>query len=136
MSEHDSISLPKTMIILYVHDQAVSKTFYRNVLNHEPSLDVPGMTEFELTKDVLLGLMPNDGIAQLLGTKVPHPDSGTGIPRCEIYIPVSNPDECYYNLIQLGGTGISGGTHRNWGHYVAYGADPDGHVIAFAKQNL
>lgn len=34
--------------ILYVADQARSRDFYRTVLATEPTLDVPGMTEFDL----------------------------------------------------------------------------------------
>ncbi|MEA3392756.1 MAG: hypothetical protein U9Q91_07230, partial [Candidatus Marinimicrobia bacterium] len=70
------------MFILYVTDQTKSKTFYQEVLQIEPSLDVPGMTEFKLENNVLLGLMPNDGIAQILGDTLPHPKKGAGIPGC------------------------------------------------------
>jgi len=33
--------------ILYVADQEKSKLFYQNLFQLEPSLDVPGMTEFQ-----------------------------------------------------------------------------------------
>jgi catechol 2,3-dioxygenase-like lactoylglutathione lyase family enzyme len=48
----------KIMTILYVADQKRSRDFYRNILGIEPSLDVPGMTEFPLTDNASLGLMP------------------------------------------------------------------------------
>ena len=44
--------------ILYVKDQAVSRVFYAIALGMAPRLDVPGMTEFELSGGCVLGLMP------------------------------------------------------------------------------
>lgn len=39
----------RTHFILYVEDQGRSTEFYTRVLGREPSLNVPGMTEFELS---------------------------------------------------------------------------------------
>jgi hypothetical protein len=47
----------------------------------EPDLNVPGITEFHLFDNCIIGLMPNDGIARILANNTPHPGSGTGIPR-------------------------------------------------------
>ena len=68
--------------ILYVADQTRSKHFYEAVLQKTPELDVPGMTEFNLNESCKLGLMPENGIARILGEALPHPASGNGIPRC------------------------------------------------------
>lgn len=75
----------KIEFILYVADQKRSTEFYSKVLNRPPSLNVPGMTEFNLSADVKLGLMPETGIAKILQDKTPHPATGNGIPRCELY---------------------------------------------------
>ncbi|MGD0712199.1 MAG: VOC family protein [Bacteroidales bacterium] len=123
----------KDMIILYVADQQRSRDFYKAILNKEPSLDVPGMTEFALNEKTQLGLMPENGIAKILGDALPHPAKGNGIPRCEIYIAVENVKQSFDNLILNGGKAISEPQMRNWGHVVAYGSDPDGHVIALAS---
>lgn len=48
----------KCNFILYVRDQEASTGFYIAVLAMEPILNVPGMTEFELSSDCVLGLMP------------------------------------------------------------------------------
>ena len=40
--------MQELMFILYIANQTKSKTFYQEVLQIEPSLDVPGMTEFKL----------------------------------------------------------------------------------------
>lgn len=121
------------MIILYVANQQRSSSFYKAVLGKDPILDVPGMTEFELNKKTLLGLMPEEGIQKILGDKLPHPSSGNGIPRCELYISVLDVAKAFDNLLNKGGKPISPPKKRDWGHFAAYGADPDGHVIAFAQ---
>jgi len=131
----ETVTDVKDMIILYVADQQRSRNFYKAILNKEPSLDVPGMTEFELNEKTQLGLMPENGIVKILGDSLPHPAIGNGIPRCEIYIAVDNVAEAFDNLIKRGGKAISEPQIRNWGHFVAYGSDPDGHVIALAKKN-
>ena len=134
MNENESVNPPQMMIIIYVSDQQKSTAFYQAVLEVVPVLDVPGMTEFEIPVGLLLGIMPEDGIARLLGDVVPHPGTGNGIPRCELYLPVDDPDASYKKLVQNGGTGISEAEKRSWGHVVAYGTDPDGHILAFAKK--
>ena len=60
--------------ILYVQDQQRSRDLYRVLLDREPVLDVPGMTEFDLG-GCKLGLMPASGIARIMATAVPRSDS-------------------------------------------------------------
>lgn len=80
-------------IILYVADQVKSTTFYKIILQRSPVLEVPGMTSFELSENVKLGLMPEAGIAKILLSKAPDPEIGNGIPRCELYIHVNKVNE-------------------------------------------
>jgi uncharacterized glyoxalase superfamily protein PhnB len=122
------------MFILYVADQAKSKVFYQEVLQIEPSLDVQGMTEFQLADSVKLGLMPENGIAKILSDKMPHPKKGNGIPRCELYLKVENAQAYIEKGLQLGGKAISALQDRDWGDKVGYISDLDGHVIAFAEK--
>jgi lactoylglutathione lyase len=121
------------MIILYVGLQERSKLFYQTILQKKPVLDVPGMTEFILTDNFKLGLMPEKGIAKILVPHTAHPESGNGIPRCELYLFVDNPSEALQNAVSAGANEISKAEIRDWGDLVAYCADPDGHIIAFAK---
>lgn len=120
--------------ILYVSNQEQSKNFYKTLLNKEPVLDVPGMTEFILSENCKLGLMPNDGIATILGDKVPHPSEGTGIPRCELYLTFKNAEEIFRTAIYHGAKLISPIEKRNWGDSVGYISDPDGHIIALVQK--
>lgn len=123
-----------TMFILYVKNQKESKNFYEGILGYAPVLHVAGMTEFKISESVSLGIMPEEGISKILGKNVPNPGKGNGIPRCEIYLFVDNPDESYNKLIEAGGKEVSSPELRPWGDYVSYGADLDGHIIAFAKK--
>jgi uncharacterized glyoxalase superfamily protein PhnB len=123
----------KVIFIVYVKNQSKSRDFYKAVLQSEPILDVPGMTEFLLSDSSLLGIMPEQGIASILGKSVPHPETGNGIPRCELYLFVDDPLEYYKRLVEAGGKRISEPELRSWGDIVSYGSDPDGHIVAFAK---
>lgn len=120
-----------TQTILYVKDQQISTDFYSKLFRQNPDLDVPGMTAFKLAENCKLGLMPNKGIAKILLDKTPHPDQGIGIPRCELYFYIENIE--FENAMRIGTTLISEIKDQNWGDKVCYFADPDGHIIAFAK---
>lgn len=130
------------LFILYVKDQQASRDFYCQVLGLEPSLDVPGMTEFRLTDSAVLGLMPQDGIAKLicpepdgqgLASGLPCPSIGHGIPRCELYLPSPDPSAALARAVAAGGSLLSAQSDRSWGESVGYAADLDGHVLAFAQ---
>lgn len=120
------------LFILYVENQEKSKTFYQSLLQKDPCLHVPGMTEFWINDQSKLGLMPNDGIAKIVHPKMPNPSDGTGIPRCEVYLLVDNAAEFYNRAIDLGAKQITTMQKMDWGHTVGYVADVDGHVLAFA----
>lgn len=124
------------LFILYVKDQTRSKSFYLSLFAANPTLDVPGMTEIPLTDTTSIGLMPGDGIVQILEGKIENPNQNITIPRCEVYVFVDDPDKYYLKAIELGGTGISEGAIQNWGDYVSYCSDFDGNIIAFAKREI
>jgi catechol 2,3-dioxygenase-like lactoylglutathione lyase family enzyme len=119
-------------LILYIRDQTVSASFFRAVLHAEPTLDVPGMTEFTLPGGAVLGLMPERGIVRLLGDDI-DPARAHGAPRAELYLLVDDSDQYHRRALQAGGREVSAPAERDWGHRVAYSLDPDGHVIAFAS---
>ena len=120
--------------ILYVNDQARSTAFYRALLDRDPSLEVPGMTEFELSTGVRLGLMPEQGIARIISGPMPHPSTAQGVPRCELYLVVEDLEGAILQANVAGAVEVSPAADRDWGHRVAYFADPDGHVLALASQ--
>ena len=119
--------------ILYCADQERSTAFYSEILERLPVLKVPGMTEFQLTDGVKLGLMPEAGIAKILQERTPLPASGNGIPRCELYLYVDNVREAFDRAVSAGAKRVSDPSRREWGDTVGYIADFDGHIIAFAR---
>ncbi len=121
-------------IILYVNDQNASANFYQKIFRKKPELNVPGMTEFKLSENCKLGLMPNQGIAKILGNKIPHPEQGNGIPRCELYLYIQNIQDEFNNALSAGAKIISPIAARDWGDTACYFSDPDGHILAFAEK--
>lgn len=119
-------------LVFYVRDQQASEAFYRALLGCEPVLSVPGMSEFELGDGCVLGLMPERGIARLLGSALRDPAEANGIPRAELYLVAPQARELQRRAIAAGARELSPFAARDWGHEVAYVADPDGHVLAFA----
>ncbi len=119
--------------ILYVADPEASRRFYRLVFAAEPTLDVPGMTTFRLPGGSELGLMPEQGIKDLLGPALPDPSPGRGIPRVEIYLTVEDdPADWFTRALEAGATEVSPLLPRTWGDRAAYVMDADGHVLVFA----
>lgn len=123
-----------TEIILYVNDQKLSCEFYEKLFRKKADLNVQGMTEFIISGQCKLGLMPSNGIAKILNGKTPHPDSGNGIPRCELYFYTEDVKSEYDNAVKCGVKLISPVADRDWGDRVCYFSDPDGHIIAFAER--
>lgn len=121
--------------ILYVSDQIKSTAFYAEVLSLKPRLDVPGMTEFEISNNCILGLMPSSSIKKLLGDTIQDPQLADQIPRAEIYLRVHDPVLYFERSLRAGAILLSHVQKRNWGATVGYLADLDGHVIAFSDFN-
>ena len=70
-----------------------ARLFYKSVLCLEPCLDVPGMTEFQISAESKIGLMPERGIKRLLGNTIQDPEMTNGIARAEIYLTIVSPEE-------------------------------------------
>jgi uncharacterized protein len=118
--------------ILYVADQRAAAAFWAAALDADPTLDVPGMTEFPLGAGCVLGLMPAAGIRRLLGGALPDPASAAGVPRAELYLRVDDPEACHRRALAHGARELSPVEPRGWGDRAGYVLDPDGHVLAFA----
>lgn len=122
--------------ILYVQDQSPSSAFYERVFGFQPRLDVPGMSEFELSDDCVLGLMPSSGITRLLGRNLPDPAVAEGVPRAELYLVHPDADQMHQRALEAGGQELSPMLPRDRGDTVGYLLDLDGHVLAFARPSL
>lgn len=124
----------KSHTIIYVGDQQKSRDFYRAVLQINPSLDVPGMTEFNLNNGSVLGLMPLTGIKKLLGNTIPSIDQSSGKIAVELYLIVDTPSEYHLRSLEHGAKELSKLEKRDWNHEAAYSLTPDGVVLVFARQ--
>jgi len=121
-------------IIFYVKNQNKAKELYSQLFSIKPVLHVPGMTEFVLGSNIKLGLMPNERINKLIETKTPHPDNAEGIPKCELYVVIENPEKYLEKAVKIGFIKLAELQKRSWEHTVGYVMDTDGNVIAFAKK--
>lgn len=98
----------KAHFILYVADQNKSTEFYSSVLCTDPTLAVPGMTEFRLSGNTILGLMPEDSAVRLLGDIV-GPKSGKPFSsRAELYLVVEDAAAYHERALAAGGLELSG----------------------------
>jgi catechol 2,3-dioxygenase-like lactoylglutathione lyase family enzyme len=122
--------MTEAYFIIYVADQQRSANFYTKVLSLTPTLDVPGMTEFTLNTGAKLGIMPETGIKRLLGDSLPAIAAGI---RAELYLLVDDAAAYHTRALSCGAVELSQIEERDWGHSVAYSADPDGYVLAFAQ---
>lgn len=118
-------------LVLYVRNQSASRDFYATVLGCVPTLDVPGMTELELTDGAVLGLMPEAGIERLLGGAI-EPSKLRAPGRAELYLVVDDPAGHHARALACGARELSPLSARAWGHVAAYSLDADGYVLAFA----
>lgn len=125
--------IKKSHTIIYVNDQEASTNFYSTLLNQKPTLHVPGMTEFILTDNSVLGLMPANGIKKLLKDKIEHPKKIDNHPRAELYLIVEDIDEYINRADKMNVNLLDGLKLRDWGHRVIYYEDIDGYIIAFAE---
>lgn len=125
--------IKKSHTIIYVNDQDASTNFYSTLLNQKPVLHVPGMTEFILNDNSVLGLMPANGIKKLLKDKIEQPNKINNQPRAELYLIVDNIDEYIIRANKMNVKLLDELKLRDWGHRVIYYEDLDGYIIAFAE---
>lgn len=125
------MSIQRAHLIVYVPDQAAAACFYAAVLARSPTLDVPGMTEFALVDGSVLGLMPEAGIARLLGGAI-DPAASPGASRAELYLLVDDPQAWHERALAAGARELSALAPREWGHVAAYSRAPEGTILAFA----
>jgi catechol 2,3-dioxygenase-like lactoylglutathione lyase family enzyme len=125
--------MTRSLVILYVASQQEARAFYRAVLRVEPSLDVPGMTEFELPGGLGLGLMPEAGIRGLLPGLDRLAPRAAGNGRVELYLGVDDPRAWLERALQAGAVLLDDVRPRDWGDEAGYALDPWGHVLAFAR---
>jgi predicted enzyme related to lactoylglutathione lyase len=119
--------------ILYVEDQRASTAFYAEALGISPRLDVPGMTEFDLGDNSVLGLMPIAGVNRLFGADLVTRPADSHKLNAELYLIVDDPLSYHERILRAGARELSPLSERDWGHMAAYSADPDCNIVAFGR---
>ena len=125
--------IKKSHFILYVKDQKLSTEFYSKLLNKKPVLDVAGMTEFCLSGNTILGLMPIKGIETLLENRIQIASKTDKNVKAELYLVTNGIDKYLERAKLLDAEIISFAKEMDWGHKVAYLLDPDQYIIAIAE---
>ncbi|MFA7330743.1 MAG: VOC family protein [Candidatus Delongbacteria bacterium] len=120
------------LVIFYVPDQEAARRFYGALLEREPDLHVPGMSEFALPGGLTLGLMPEAGIRRLLPALAKLAPAPAGPARAELYLRVEDPAAWLERALGLGARLLDPLRPRDWGERAGYVLDPWGHVLAFA----
>lgn len=119
---------------MFVTDPAKSTEFYSRILNAEPDLNVPGMTEFHLSDGAVLGLMPRTSAERLFNGRVMIAQEKTKEKCAELYLLVDDAATYIHRAVAAGAREISPLQLRDWGHRAGYYLDPDGQIIAFAEK--
>lgn len=119
---------------MFVANQEKSTEFYSRVLNAEPALNVPGMTEFHLSDGAVLGLMPRASAERLFSDKVKIATDNLNEKSAELYLLVDDAAAYIQRAVNAGAVEISPLQMRDWGHQAGYCLDPNGQIIAFAKK--
>ena len=125
--------IQKSHFILYVQDQNISVEFYSQLLDLKPILNVPGMAEFSLAENSILGLMPIKGIEKLLENKITVSSKNDNEVKAELYLVVNNINSYLERANLLNAEILSESKERDWGHKAAYLLDPDKHIVAIAE---
>jgi len=120
--------------IFYVRNQTQSAAYYGEILDLQPILDVPGITEFQLLDGSIFAVMPLESAARLIGEAALISPDAPAVTRAELYLVVDDPDSFHARALEGGATELSPMQVRDWGHRAAYSMDADGHVLAFAEK--
>lgn len=120
------------LTILAVDDVARAARFYETVFGWRRRVDVPVYVEFETPDGPGLGVYLRNGFARNTGRSPAPRVSGTTT-GTELYFRVEDVAAAVARAVAAGAGLLSPAASREWGDEVAYIADPDGNVVAFAR---
>jgi predicted lactoylglutathione lyase len=117
-----------SLATLGVGDVARATEFYESLGWRLSAASVPGMVSFFQTAGGLLALVKTDDIAADAG--IPHRTS-TDFRGVLLAINVESPaavDDALRSAVQAGASLVKAGSQAEWGGYLGYFTDPDGHL--------
>jgi catechol 2,3-dioxygenase-like lactoylglutathione lyase family enzyme len=120
------------LTILAVEDLGRAVRFYELAFGWPRVVDVPTYVEMEFPGGARIGLYDRQGFGRNIGRAPPRVPAGELAPA-ELYFFVDDMDVALDRLRTAGARELSPLAPRDWGHEVAYVADPDGFVLALAR---
>jgi predicted enzyme related to lactoylglutathione lyase len=127
-------AMRQILTILAVDDVARSARFYETVFGWRRHVDVPVYVEFEVEGAPNLGVYLRGGFARNTG-RAPSPPAPDATTSTELYFRVDDVGAAVARALAAGAELLSPAAARDWGDEVAYVADPDGNVLAFARSH-
>jgi catechol 2,3-dioxygenase-like lactoylglutathione lyase family enzyme len=128
-----SVPARVSLATLGVADVARATEFYESLGWRLSSASLPGVVSFFHTAGGLLSLVATDDIAADAGlpTRPAPPNPATDFRGAMLAINVESPaavDEALRSAVQAGATLVKAGGAVEWGGYLGYFTDPDGHL--------
>jgi catechol 2,3-dioxygenase-like lactoylglutathione lyase family enzyme len=123
-----SVPARVSLATLGVGDVARATEFYESLGWRLSPASVPGMVSFFQTAGGLLSLVETDDIAADAGIPTRASADFRGV---LLAINVESPaavDEALRAAVQAGASLVKAGSHAEWGGYLGYFTDPDGHL--------
>jgi len=118
--------------IFAVSDVARAARFYEAALGATPRLDVGVFAELDLPDGPAIGVYLRGGFERNTGRAATAPAAGATT-STELYFRVDDVAAALARALAAGAHLLSPAAPRPWGEVVAYAADPDGNVLAFAQ---
>jgi len=116
-----------SLATLGVADVARATEFYESLGWRLSPASVPGLVSFFHTAGGLLSLVATGDLAADAGLTIP----AAGFRGTMLAINVESPaavDEALRSVVQAGATLVKTGGPTDWGGYLGYFTDPDGHL--------
>lgn len=127
------MATPPVLLILAVEDVARAKAFYVAAFGWTIEADVPVYVEMAAPGGLRIGIYERRSFGLNTG-RVPIAIPPGEFGPAEVYLRVDDLAEACGRLERAGARLLSAAAPRVWGETVAYYADPDGHVLALARE--
>ena len=121
------------LLVLSCEDVARAKAFYVRAFGWEVVVDLPVYVEMAVPTGLRVGLYAPDLYASNTG-EPPASAPRSGTTACELYLSVDDPRSALDRLVAAGGRLLTPVAPRRWGDEAGYVADPEGNVVAVARE--
>jgi predicted enzyme related to lactoylglutathione lyase len=121
------------IVILAVADLERSARFYDSAFGWKRAVTVPVYIEYFVPGGSRVAIYQRDAFAVNTGlAPIACPEGATA--SAELYFRIGDLEAAIGRIERAGGRLLSARAAREWGDDAAYFADPDGHVIAVARE--